>query len=66
MLLLVGIVRGRDDLHTDRASTWIYVAVNLAMLALLTWLVATMSPRRAAGSRPPVVPGAGTRASTAP
>jgi hypothetical protein len=52
-LLLIGILRGRDDLHTDRATTWIYVAGAVAMLALLAWLIVTTSLRRAAVAQPP-------------
>ena len=65
-LLLVGILRGRDDLYTDRATTWIYLGALVGMLALLSWLVVTMSRRRAAGSVPPTVPSEAARASTAP
>jgi len=53
-LLLLGILRGRGDLHTDRATTWIYLAFVAAMFALLGWLVVAMPRREAAGSRPPV------------
>jgi len=53
-LLLAGIVRARADLHTDRPATWIYIAALAALLLLLGWLLATMSPRRDAVPVSPV------------
>jgi hypothetical protein len=63
LLLLVGILRSRDDLHTDRATTWIYLGALAGMLALLGWLLVSMSLRRVPDPRPPPVPSEG--ASTA-
>ena len=44
-LLLGGILRARDDLHTERAATWIYIAVVAAIVGLLGWLFVAMSER---------------------
>ena len=45
-LLLLGIVRAWDDVHTDRTSTWIYLGAQLALFTLLASLIVTMSRRR--------------------
>jgi hypothetical protein len=47
VLLLGGIVRGRDDLHSG-ATAWVYVGGTVAVVALLGWLLLTMSLRRTA------------------
>ena len=52
VLLLLGILRARDDLHTDRATAWIYIGGTLAVIALLGWLLVTMSLRRGAAAEP--------------
>jgi hypothetical protein len=48
VLLLGAFLRARDDLHGDRAATWIYLGSTVALVALMCWLLASMSLGRAA------------------
>lgn len=47
LLLLGGLVRAWDDLHTDRVATWFYVGGAAVVLGLLVALLITMSLRSA-------------------
>lgn len=49
ILVALALVRSRDDLHTDRATAWIYVGGVAGLVVLLGGLLVAMSRRRRVG-----------------